>query len=458
MSFTSGIFLIGLLPWLIILFFLTNKIAPAKRILLLLINTLFYVWGGLGAFAFVFVFTLAVWLFCVIAAHLKNHFILGIMILAAVTPLLLVKYTSFVMGNINSFFHYELTVPSFIMPIGISFFTFEAISCIVDVYKEKYTGKISFLDIYLYLTFFVTVTSGPIFRFGDFKKGLAASASRGSYGPTLERIIIGLGKKLLVADKLAVLADMYFNGVADGKTFTTAGLWIGSAAYTLQLYFDFSGYSDIAIGLGSLMGFSIPENFDHPYRAGSIQDFWKRWHISLSRWFRDYIYIPLGGNRCAIPRHIFNMFVVWILTGIWHGADWAFILWGMGYFILLIAEKYVPFMKHWDGHWYGHIYALFFINLLWVPFRAANIGTGLRYLAGMFGKNALPGLESVTVSFLPFLVLAAVLCGPWNRLAERLQDKVWFHLLKGIFLSALFFLAVCAVVNATYSPYIYGNF
>ena len=458
MSFTSGIFLIGLLPWFILLYFLSNKLGFARYVWILLANTLFYIWGGAGAFAFVLGFSIMVWIFCLLARHVKNPFLFGLCCLITIMPLLLVKYSTFVIRNINSALHYDIAMPDLLMPIGISFFTFEAIACMADIYNGKYKESFSPLDIYLYLTFFVTVTSGPIFRFGDFKSGLRSEISPAQYGPAIERIIIGLSKKLLIADKIALLADHYFGGVADGKSFSIPGLWIGSIAYTLQLYFDFSGYSDIAIGIGKLLGFSIPENFNSPYLASSIQDFWKRWHISLSRWFRDYIYIPLGGNRCAVWRHILNMFVVWLLTGIWHGADWAFILWGMGYFLLLIAEKYVPFMKYWDGHWYGHLYALFFINLLWVPFRAANLRVAASYIHGMFGGGDGWALESVGISFLPFLLFTMLLCLPWYKLGEKLKDRLVFQILKGIVLVGLFVLAICSVINATYSPYIYGNF
>lgn len=176
--------------------------------------------------------------------------------------------------------------------------------------------------------------------------------------------MIGLCKKVLIADKIAVLADYYFDGIAKGNTYSVWGLWIGSAAYTLQLYFDFSGYSDMAIGIGGLLGFKIPENFNKPYQSGSIREFWRRWHISLCTWFRDYVYIPLGGNRCSVIKHVRNMLIVWLLTGIWHGANWNFVIWGLGYFILLIAENYIAPLKNIGKHWYGHIYSLFFVNLL----------------------------------------------------------------------------------------------
>ncbi len=207
-----------------------------------------------------------------------------------------------------------------------------------------------------------------------------------------------------------------------------------------------------------MFGFDIPENFNKPYQASSISDFWRRWHISLSRWFRDYIYIPMGGNRCSIPRHIFNMLVVWAVTGIWHGADWSFILWGLGYFVLLIIEKYAPFMKNIGKHWYDHIYALFFVNLLWIPFRANSLSTAGKYISGMFGANGLGVIEEKALAFIPFVLVASIILFPWNKLFDKFSSKLWFKIIKGIVVLALFGLAMSAVVNSSYSPYIYGNF
>ncbi len=458
MTFTSNLFLIGLLPWFIILVFLTRNKKYSKKILILLANTAFYVWGGIGGSVFVCLFSAILWLFSVIISKNKNRILFGALIFITVIPLLAAKYTGFAINNINNITGYGLDVPDFIMPIGISFFTFEAISLLCDIHSKKIGEKISLLDVYLYLTFFPTVTSGPIIRFQDFRDGLHNHINASNYGHAIERIVIGLCKKVLIADKIALLADYYFDGVASGNIYSCMGLWIGSIAYTLQLYYDFSGYSDMAIGIGGLLGFRISENFNKPYQANSISDFWKRWHISLSQWFRDYAYIPLGGNRCAVPRHILNLFIVWALTGIWHGADWSFVLWGIGYFVLLVLEKYIPVMKNIGEHWYGHLYALFFINLLWIPFRANNLPTAGKYIVGMFGGNGFGSIEEKAKLFLPYLIMAVLLCCPWNRLLEKYNKKKWYRILKGICIIAAVGLAICAVINSSYTPYIYGNF
>jgi D-alanyl-lipoteichoic acid acyltransferase DltB (MBOAT superfamily) len=351
-----------------------------------------------------------------------------------------------------------VNAPKLVVPVGISFYTFEAVSLLCDIRMRKIKEKVSLSDVYLYLLFFPTVTSGPIFRFRDFRDGMNGKLNLSGYGSAIDRIIIGLSKKVLVADKIAVLADYYFDGVASGNNYSCPGLWIGSITYTLQLYFDFSGYSDMAIGIGKLLGFDICENFNNPYQANSISDFWKRWHISLSQWFRDYVYIPLGGSRCSKSRHILNLFIVWVLTGIWHGADWSFVVWGLGYFVLLALEKYVPAMKKIGNYWYGHIYALFFINLLWVPFRADNLSVTLRYVSGMFGANGALALEGKAIAFLPFLAVAVCLCFPWKKWLERYEQNKPYKILKGSAMIVLTAMAVCAVINSSYAPYIYGNF
>ena len=457
MTFTTNIFLIGLLPWCLLLIYLTRKLNQVKCVLLVLANIVFYIWGGVGAFAFICVFSVGVWIITRLVYRVKNKLLLALSIMITVLPLALVKYTSFVISNINSLCGSNIEFRGFLMPIGISFFTFEAISLIVDTHKGEVEDKVSLLRVYLYLSFFPTVTSGPIVRYNTFQDGLANAVERVEW-KAAERIVIGLGKKVLIADKLSVLADYYFNGVAAGNDYSCVGLWIGSVAYTLQLYFDFSGYSDMAIGIGELLGFHIPENFNAPYRANSISDFWRRWHISLSRWFRDYVYISLGGNRCKPIRHVLNLFVVWLLTGIWHGADWSFVLWGLGYFVLLFAEKYITVMKKIGDKWFGHVYALFFINLLWVLFRADNMSVAGRYLAGMFGANGIGAAEDILMPFIPFVLVACTLCLPWEKILSRVIDNGFVQLVREIAIIAIAAIAICAVVNASYTPYIYGNF
>ena len=458
MTFSTGLFIIGLLPWFILIYSVRGRKERRMRIILIaLANCVFLIRGGVGSFLFICAFAVIIRLFSLLVGKTKKIWLLALCLVFTVMPLVFFKYTAFLIGMINPLSDGLSWTSSMIIPLGISFVTFEAVSLLCDIYKDR-TDKIpGFIDTYLYLSFFPTVTSGPIIRFNEFESGLISPSLSFDRAASVERIAIGLCKKTLIADKLAILADHYFDGIACGSSYSAAGLWIGSIAYTLQLYYDFSGYSDMAIGIGQLMGFDIRENFNRPYQADSISDFWKRWHMSLTQWFRDYVYIPLGGNRCSIPRHVFNMLVVWLITGLWHGADWTFILWGLGYFILLAVEKYVPFMKKTAGGISGHIYTLFFVNLLWIPFRSADLSSAVRYIRGMFSLSG-PSIEDKAVRFMPLLVLAILLCCPWDRLLSKLSGKKWFCVIKGVTFVLLTAFAICVAVNSTYSPYIYGDF
>ena len=458
MSFSSPIFLFGLLPWFCLAAWMSKNRIHGRKTILFAGNIIFYIWGGIGGFLFVILYSFLIWLLSMITRkrrNQKNFFPLSIIL--AVSPLLYVKYVSFFVHNLNALLNLNLKAPTVFIPIGISFFTFEAVSLLVDLRTGSIPANPTFPDIFLYLTFLPVVSSGPITRYSVFEQGLRHPCEEGII-PATERIVLGLCKKVLVADKIAPLANYYFNGVAADSSFSMMGLWIGSAAFSLQLYYDFSGYTDMAIGIGKLLGFELPENFDHPYIAKSISEFWRRWHISLSRWFRDYIYIPMGGNRCSVRRHILNLMTVWLLTGIWHGADWTFVIWGIGYFILLVSEKYVSVMKRLSRKWYGHIYTLFCVNLLWVLFRAENVSAAEKYIAGMFrlSGDILP--EQYAVRFLPYLLVAMIMCLPWKSYLQERLNKQWVQTGKRAMILLLGVLAICAVINSNYAPYIYGAF
>lgn len=446
MSFTSTFFLTGLLPGLILLFYIFRKKPTIRQVLLFIANlALYLVGGGTRSLFLLLVICGLTWLFCRLCVkyHRKSLLLTCCMIL--LIPLILFKYTDI--------------ISELFIVVGISFFTFEAISCLCDIYWGKTGSAPSLTEILTYLSFFPTVTSGPIVKIKNFKEGMKNTLCLEDFQQGSILFVRGLCKKILLADKLTPLVNYYFDGVAAGNMFSLPGLWIGSFAYTLQLYFDFSGYSDIAIGISRMLGYHIPLNFQKPYQAKSIQDFWRRWHISLSTWFRDYVYIPLGGSRCSITKQLRNLFVVWSLTGIWHGADSTFLIWGMGYFLLLIAEKYVLQIRKIGERWYGHLYTLFWINLLWVPFRAQNLYTFVRYLKGMFGiSSGGMSLEEKGMRFLPFLVFCILLCTPWQNVIDKYRELWWFKVMRGILIIGATYLAVCAVINSSYAPYIYGNF
>ena len=458
MTFTSLLFLFALLPCFSLGVWLTRKRNNAKKVLISFANAIFCLGNGAAGLLFIAVYSCLIWIFSIILTKKKNRVVFTGMLVLAVMPLLTIKYSSFVIGNINSVFQSSLRIPTFYTPVGISFFTFEALSFLADVYLNKISDSVMLTDTLLYLSFFPTITSGPIIRYRDFETGLQNPVKSTDLGAALERFVLGICKKMLVAEKLAPLANYYFDGTAAGNNFSLIGLWVGSCAYSLQLYFDFSGYTDMAIGIGQILGFELCENFDHPYCASSITDFWRRWHISLSRWFRDYVYIPLGGNRCPVPRHVFNLLIVWLLTGIWHGADWSFVLWGLGYFILLILEKYAPVMREIGQRWYGHVYTLFCVNLLWVLFRAENLSTAGRFLAGMIRPSQKIQTETIALRFIPYLLLAIILCLPWKSILRGAAENEWFQTCKRTAILLLGLLALCAVVNTNYAPYIYGTF
>ncbi|MCM1134862.1 MAG: hypothetical protein NC400_04720 [Clostridium sp.] len=439
------IFLTGLLPGFFLLLYIFRKNPTVRRLLLFVANLVFCIMGGGVASLFLlFLICVLTWGFSRLCFKYHNRILLmtGCMIL--LTPLLIFKYTSIMSGVFAI--------------IGISFFTFEAISCLCDIYRKEVENVPSVADIFLYLSFFPTIVSGPIVRFKNFKNGMYVIIGLEDFQEGAALFLKGLCKKVLLADKLALLVDFYFDGVAAGSQFSALGLWVGSFAYTLQLYFDFSGYSDMAIGIGKAMGYELPINFKAPYQAKSIQDFWRRWHISLSSWFRDYVYIPLGGSRGTAVMHIRNLLVVWALTGIWHGADFTFLIWGIGYFILLALEKYVPIFKENKKKWYGHLYTLFFVNLLWVPFRAENCFVFTQYLKGMIGISSNGIIEEKGLRFLPFLIFCALLCAPWEKITTKYQNFWCFKVIRGMLMAVAGFLALCAVINASYAPYIYGNF
>lgn len=456
MTFTSGIFLIGLLPWFIIIYSIWGKEIRTKKLFLFFANSLFILWGGIVSFLMVIFYSVVIWIFTFMLFHNKKKLIFIISIFFALIPLVFIKYVQFVLTFFNKIVGINVYY-SIVVPLGISFVTFEAISLLIDTYKNAIERCPNVIETYLYLSFFPTISSGPIMRFNEFDVGLRKSSFCIDISASIERIVFGLGKKVLIANKLSILVDYYFDGISTGNNYSSIGLWLGSIAYTLQLYFDFSGYSDIAIGVGQLLGFDIGENFNKPYQATSISMFWKRWHISLTRWFREYVYIPLGGNRCSKIRHIVNLLVVWSLTGLWHGAKWDFILWGIGHFSLLIVDKYVHINDKLKNDFIRRVYTLFFINLLWIPFRACNLKTTFRYIYEMF-IGGVGIIEDRAIRFIPLIIIACLLCGSYEKLYQGFRENKGFMFLRGVVVISIAFLSICAVINSSYMPYIYGNF
>ncbi|MEI3251446.1 MAG: MBOAT family O-acyltransferase [Candidatus Gastranaerophilaceae bacterium] len=344
MLFSSLTFLFGFLPILLILYFIIKN-RKYKNVVLLIFSLLFYAWGEPKYILLMLLTILIVYIFGILIDKFDREKKLTLKKLSLILCIILVlgsliffKYSNFLIENINSIFNTKINLINVIMPIGISFYTFQILSYIIDLYNKKIKLQKNYFSLALYVSLFPQLIAGPIVRYEtveeeiDNRKETKKDVIAGT-----KRFIIGLSKKVIIANQMALLADLIFN--KHNGSYGTSIIWLGTLAYTLQIYFDFSGYSDMAIGLGRIFGFHFLENFDYPYISKSVTEFWRRWHISLSTWFRDYVYIPLGGNRVNKFKWIRNIILVWLLTGLWHGAAWNFIIWGIYYGLLLLFEK-----------------------------------------------------------------------------------------------------------------------
>ena len=374
------------------------------------------------------------------------------------------KYLDFFTGSLNGLLGTELPKAGLILPLGISFFTFKAMSYLVDVYRGESAPARRFSDFLLYVSFFPQVVSGPISRFGQFSAGLESPRPDAERcARALRRFTVGFAKKALLSETAATVVNAAF-ALGEGLDWRMA--WLGAGAYTLQIYFDFSGYSDMAIGLGNLFGFETPENFDYPYISASITEFWRRWHRSLSFWFRDYLYIPLGGGRRGTARKCFNKAVVFLLCGLWHGASWTFVLWGAWHGLLSVLESALPMERLQEkplGRCLGHVYTLLAVCVGFVVFRAASVGEAATVLRAMFtGFARLPAstlaLERISPAVWCALgvgVLASLPVGP--RL-KKLLNGGWAEGCSYAGAAALFALCLLAAAGSGFQPFIYAQF
>ena len=464
MVFSSAVFLFVFLPVAIIGYFFVCRNTVLRNIWLLILSLGFYAWGE-PVYVFFILFSIVVnWIGaeCIRRTDQHRRLLFVTVIAFNVLCLLFFKYTDFFIGNLNHFLISPLPELGLRLPLGISFFTFQVISFQIDEYRSPQKQKIRFMDFMLYAMMFPQLVAGPIVRYADVAHDLGnRKISLDDYSKGIQRFVLGLSKKLILADHLAVIADNAYY-LLDGDSKAASMAWIGAIAYTLQIYFDFSGSSDMAIGIGRMFGFSFPENFNYPYVAASITEFWKRWHMTLSGWFRDYIYIPLGGNRKGTAVTIRNLFIVWILTGFWHGAGWNFIFWGLGYFVLLMIERFVIHTDKGKGV-LGHIYTLFFVNLLWVVFRSADLSSALLYIGRMFGSGgALYDYDTIEIirnaGVIP--LIAILLCFPWWKvLCDKVEILGKNRKNIGATVSLLLFIVCMSMcVAGSYSPFIYFNF
>lgn len=478
MLFVSPIFLFAFLPVMLGLYYLLRGKRTAQNLLLFLGSLFFYAWGEYWFTRILVISILFNWFIALIigksldkdAGKGKRSGFRKVMLMLAVTAnlglLFVFKYLCFFVSVINGATGTNLEVPDIRLPIGISFFTFQALSYVVDVYRGRTKQQKNPIYVGLYISLFPQLIAGPIVRYETIEKQI--DDRKESFEKTLigvKRFMQGFTKKVLLANTMAVIADRAFEMTGEGLTMCFA--WLGAVAYMLQIYYDFSGYSDMAIGLGKMFGFDFEENFDLPYISASVTEFWRRWHISLSTWFRDYVYIPLGGNRTGKKYKDYrNLFVVWLLTGIWHGANWTFIVWGLVYFLLLLVEKSTPFGGFIEkNRIIGRVYTTVSVMLLWVVFRADNISDALRYIKTMLGGfvskyGAYNGLVGVYLKEnLPFLIAAVLIAGNFSDVMKKLCNKnAIYRAFQTAIGLALFVVSILYMINDTYNPFIYFNF
>lgn len=464
MIFSSILFLFLFLPAVLLVYYLAPK--KVRNFVLLAASIFFYAWGEpvyvvLMIFSSIFNYTIGLDLeqsrgkplgqkVTLIFAVVVNLFVLGFF-----------KYYGFLVESVNSIFHLQFTYKELGLPIGISFYTFQTLSYIIDVYWGRVQAQRNIVKFSLYVTMFPQLIAGPIVRYVDIEKYLnKRSVSVPGFGLGIEYFIKGLGKKVLIANNMGAI----FTGIqALPQTEMTVVLsWLGMIAYTFQIYFDFSGYSDMAIGLGKMFGFQFMKNFDYPYISKSVTEFWHRWHISLSTWFKEYVYIPLGGNRVGWARHICNILIVWTLTGLWHGADWTFIAWGFYYGIWLIAEKYFlgKYILRCPG-WIRNLYTMLIVVIGWVFFSSNRIGDAGASLKNMFGFAEAGFIDKTSLYYLKtsaVLLIAAVLC------SRPLIYRIFKGLVRqrtGIAIAIniiIFILSIAYLVYDTYNPFLYFRF
>lgn len=466
MVFSSTIFLCVYLPLVLLGYYICPK--KGKNLFLLIVSLIFYAWGE-PKYVFLMIFSILVnYVFGLLMdKHRENKkrlkLLLVISVIIDLGLLSVFKYTDFIITNINSVFGAGFDLLNIALPIGISFYTFQAMSYTIDVYRDDVRVQRNLIDFGMYITMFPQLIAGPIVRYSDVQDQLAErNVTTAGFSEGIMRFVVGLGKKVLLANQMgAVWTQIY----ALGGDISALMAWTGAAAYTFQIYFDFSGYSDMAIGLGRMFGFKFPENFRYPYESVSITDFWRRWHITLSTWFKEYLYIPLGGNRRGLARQALNLLIVWTLTGFWHGAGWNFVMWGLYYFAILFIEK-LFLLKALDKlpRLFRHAYALLLIVIGWVIFASDDVSVMLPYLGSMFGANgALGGMDVYTL--LTRAALMVICCVASTELPKRLfvtaagkmNEKAAFTV-KSVLTLALLALSVVFLIGDSYNPFLYFRF
>ena len=474
MVFSSLLFTFFFLPAVMLIYFLAKD--KYRNYILLAASLIFY---GYGEPKFVFIMLASIMINYGFALRIdrirssrnKVRFLLVFDVAVNLGILFVFKYLDFAISATNQVIGTSFQIKNIALPIGISFFTFQALSYVIDVYRGQVEVQKNPLLLALYISFFPQLIAGPIVRYKTIEQQITIrKCTLDKFAEGRRRFLLGFCKKVILSNNLSVVAVKVWAMAENITNVNPIVLWIGSICYSLQIFYDFSGYSDMAIGLGKIFGFEFEENFNYPYIAKSVTEFWRRWHISLGQWFRDYVYIPLGGSQVPILRHVLNLFVVWFLTGLWHGASWSFVAWGLGYFVLLFIEKFIvkPSKRNCVLKAFWQLLTLISVNFGWVIFNSVGISMGLKYCFGMLGHYSTNWvIDSDVIYFLReygvYMLMGIAFAMPVAGMISARIEK--FESLKKIKLIALpvgygivFLWAVSFLILGMHNPFIYFNF
>ncbi|AWB45607.1 membrane-bound O-acyltransferase family protein [Paenibacillus sp. CAA11] len=473
MLFSSVVFLFYFLPVVLVLYYALRFSLILKNIILLIFSLFFYAWGEpwfvlIMLASIVFNYFFALWVDKYRQRKAAAKWILTLMLIFNLGLLFVFKYLAFALSIVNENTLFHINVPNIALPLGISFFTFHAISYVIDVYRQQGKVQKNLFYVALYISFFPQLVAGPILRYKTIAEQMVQRKETWQkFSVGCCRFITGLSKKVLLSNSMAIVADHIFSMSSDSGLPVSLA-WLGAIAYTLQIYFDFSGYSDMAIGLGLMFGFKFEENFNYPYISKSISEFWRRWHISLGTWFKEYVYFPLGGSRVANKdKMIRNLLVVWGLTGVWHGAEWTFVIWGLINFAFIALEKVFNVDKTSRFRLLRHVYAMFVVVIGWVIFRSPSLVDAGNYLSSMFGLHGTGFWSDTTYMFMKeyavFFILGLLFSTPIAKkinkfTVEGARFSRVFELVYPLGMIMIFLVCVAYLVKGTYNPFIYFNF
>ena len=468
MLFSSIPFLYYFLPCVIILYFAVPKCL--KNSVILLSSLFFYAWGEPEYLIFMLISITQGYVFGILIERYHDRkwskIFLAASVLISLGLLGYCKYADFFIRNFNAATGLSIPLLKIALPIGISFYTFQILSYVIDVYRRDAEAQKNYINLAAYIAMFPQLIAGPIVRYTDIAGQLEnRKHSMDDIAAGIRRFLIGLSKKILIANIIGELISIYKASQEKSVMF----LWLYAIAYMLHVYFDFSGYSDMAIGLGRVFGFHFPENFNYPYISGSITEFWRRWHMSLGTWFRDYLYIPLGGNRRSRPRWLFNIFIVWVATGFWHGAEWNFVLWGILFAVLLMAEKLwlLKILNQLKLHFFKHIYTLFLVTISFVIFDAVSVREAFSTIISMLGFSSLPAVSFESIYYLKsyavilmtaILGATPVMAGFIRRIRQMKYGTPVINVFELVYLTALLVVCTAYLIDGSFNPFLYFRF